>query len=303
MTGENSISLKEYLRLSKRRQKTPLIIEEYDDFILKVWAFSDLRAAAEDNFRANRHLAKNNRGALPLGWGQIKWHVKDSGPPVNIVSQIAKLRHGDVDHLIHNLRKILSRIRQKESLSRVQQIDSHCLRWLTRQPGRSPIEKAGARQEILAVTRVENFDTLENRVLKDFLVRSSSSMTLYLRKYARQYPNHETIRTVVRFNNLCMEGLSLPVMDSIRSLYELPQPNYVLQQDVRYSKIWRDYCRLIRQEEIAEKLWSKRAQCLLYYSRCLEGISLHCSPRAKYHAPIWFNELDGKNDILDKPWW
>lgn len=303
MLDPSAISLKEYLRLSKRRQKNPLIIPEYDDFILKIWTFFDLRATAEDNFRKHKYLAKNNRGALPLNWRQIADRLEDSGPPVNVVSQIAKLRYGDVDHIIRNLRKVLNRVRQKESLSRVQQIDSHCLRWLVRQPGRSAIEKAGSRQEILAIIRVENFDTLENRVLKDFLLRASSASAFYLRKYAFRYPDHALIRAVTKFNNLCAMGLSLPVMENIRPLYDMPQPNYVLQQDMRYSKVWCDYCKLIRQEEIAEKLWDKRKECLDDYSKSLNGLALHCSPFAKYHAPIWFNELDGKRDILDKPWW
>ncbi len=303
MSEPGDISIKEYLRLTRRLQKNPLIIEVYDDFILKTWALFDLRSRAEDSFTKNRNVAYSPRKALPLGWLDIRSCLESSDPPADIITQIAKKRYADIDHLLSNLRKVLRRVRQKEALGRVQQIDAHCLRWLTRQPGRSPREKAGSRQEILAVTRVEYYNTLENRVLKDFMVRASASAIMYLRKYAEQYDGHKTIREVRRFSNLCREGLTLPLMNGVGSLEGMPQPNYVLQQDSRYSKVWKDYCRMIRQEEVVAKLWEKREECLSAYENCVNGVGLHNSSRARYHAPIWFNDLDGRHQILDSPWW
>lgn len=303
MTTESDISFHEYLQLCRRQTKNIIPIDSYDDFLLKIWDFFSFRAAAEDAFRKSRHTAYSVHGPLPLSWEGVKDVLHYGGPPEHVLTQIAKRRYENTEHLIRNLRKVLRRIREKEPIGRVQQIDAQCLRWLTRQPGRSHIEKAGLKQEILAVTRVENYNTLENRVLKDFMLRALSASRIYLRRYKEQYVNHATLIAVTKFQNLCLLGLSDPVMESVQPLHELPQPNYVLQQDVHYSQVWKDYCKLLRQDEVAEKLWEQRSECLSLYQKIIDGIPLHCSPKAKYHAPLWFNELDGRKPLIDKPYW
>ncbi len=80
----------------------------------------------------------------------------------------------------------------------------HCLRWLCRQPGYDAIEKAGAKQRILAITRRENYNTLENRgIFKDFLMRCSRETDQYLRKNQNRFLKHEKIKYVRRLHNLC----------------------------------------------------------------------------------------------------
>ncbi|MBK8536900.1 MAG: hypothetical protein IPL59_18485 [Candidatus Competibacteraceae bacterium] len=84
----------------------------------------------------------------------------------------------------------------------------------------------------------ENLDTLENRVLKDFLRLSIEEGRIYLRANER-YGNTERIRLVNRYLALCRRHH--------RELYDLGisnpahpvTPNYVLQQDARYQVIWR----------------------------------------------------------------
>lgn len=302
MASVEDTSLKEYLRLSARKTKDPVIIGEYDDFLLQLWTFFELRSAAEEYYDKHRYVAKSRQGALPLHWRDIKNVLEHGGPPEQLITRIAKKDFACVDALIKNMRKVLSRIREKVSIGRVQQMDAHCLKWFIRQPGRNAIEKAGAKQQILGVVRIENYDTLENRILKDFLLRCASLASLYLRAN-KKWEGHATYTSVRRFKNLCEAGLSLEVMDSIRSIYELPQPNYVLQQDRLYSKIWTSYCQLLRQEEVAENLWQRHEEVGDLYAKCIGGIKLHCSPRAKYDTPLWFNDMDGKKDLIDNPCW
>lgn len=300
-------TLREYLRL--QRKKVPPCIDEYDTFLLQLWTFFELRSAAEDYYDKHRHLAKNRNAALPLPWTEIKRVLVENKtePPVLPITRIAKNNFADVDELIRNLRKVLSRVREKVNIGRVQQIDSQCLRWLTRQPGRDAVEKAGARQEILAVVRVENYDTIENRVFKDFLQRCLDLSSLYIRvngqKHEGRWKDHATLKMVARFRGLCAAGLSLEIMDSVAALHEMPQPNYVLQQDRLYSKIWKAYCTLLRQEDVADKLWKHRDELNDLYGKCTNGVSVHCLPRAKYQTNIWFNDIDGKRPILENPCW
>lgn len=329
------ISFRDYLRQRRRGKISPEPV--YDGFLEKVACFFDLRAASEEWFHDHPWVAKSKQRALPLPWERISEIMipPEDTPRETLISQIAKRCLVDVENLLHNMRKVLSRVQQKIPIGQVQQLDAHCLRWLTRQPGRTKLEKAGNRQEILGVVRVENYDTLENRVLKDFLARCLPLADKYLNDYynvlvknlASRYPEYRdsdyvadhlplSVHTVARFRNLCVGGLKFPVMEMIRPLSELPTPNYVLQQDRRYSQIWKMYCRILRQEVVAEKLWNSRQALEEIYSilddttvpkaptgNFVGGTGLHCNSTAKYQAPIWFNDIDGSKPLVENPWW
>ena len=295
---------REYLRLQGAMVGNPPQDDEYDDFILKVWEFFDLRARAEDYFQVHPYVAKSAQGALPLPWREIKSAFEKSGPPETVLTLVAKRHYGTIDAIVGNIRKVLARERSKVQIGRVQQIDSHCLRWLTRQPGYSPIEKAGARQEILGVVRRENFDTLENRVLKDFLRRCLALSSVYLRKNDKaEWGKEATIIAVRRLKALCIGALEQPEFEKVKSVSELPQPNYVLQQDRLYSRIWGEYLKILREEDVAERLWDRRDDVANLYDKLHEGVPIHCSPYAQYDTYIWFNQLDGRNSIVEGQIW
>lgn len=305
MISIENTSLKEYIHLLAKRVKDPPFVPEYDEFLLKVWTFFSLRVEAESFYKDNKHCALSPTGALPVSWHLVKKvFFRDQEPPEQMITLIAKTYYNDVYAILQNMRKVLNRVRQKVAIGRVQQVDSHCLRWLTRQPGRSAAEKGGSRQEILGIVRVENYNTLENRVLKDFLFRCLALSTMYLRQYDKQdCHGHVNIKAVVRFKNLCVSGLSSSEFENVADIREFPQPNYVLQQDRLYSKIWRAYSDIMKQEDVAEKLWGQKQDVDDLYDNCVRGIPLHCSPRAKFNTPLWMNVLDGKKEIFENPIW
>jgi len=152
--------------------------------------------------------------------------------------------------------------------------------------------------------RRENFNTLENRVFKDFLTRTKHEANLYLRKNdLKLFQDHKTTKGVKRLGSVCAEGLREPIMEEIAAVQELPIPNYVLRQERRYSKIWKAYCELVRQADIAERLWLRRKELAETVEELNNVVSIHTNPRAEYHCPIWFNPLNGKYDLLDKPFY
>lgn len=295
---------REYLRLQGAMVGTPPQDDEYDEFILKVWEIFDLRVHAEEYFQTHQYVAITARGALPLPWLEIKSALEKAGPPETVLTLIAKRHFGTIDTLVVNIRKVLSRERSKVPIGRVQQIDPHCLRWLTRQPGYSPIEKAGARQTILGVVRRENYDTVENRVLKDFLRRCLALASIYIRKNDRpEWEREATIIAVKRLKALCVGALGLPEFEKVKAVSDLPQPNYVLQQDRLYSHIWEEYLKILRDEEVAERLWDRREEIEDLYAKIHGGLTVHCSPCARYDTLVWFNELDGRKPIVEAPIW
>lgn len=280
-------------------------IPEFDTFRPQVDIFIKLRVAAENAFRTRRHIAKARRDALPLDWAEIKPIVFPGAdtPFENLVTKIARECLAEAEDILRDLRKVLVREREKVALGMVQQVDAHCLRWLSKQPGRDKIEKAGAKQRILAVIRREDYNTLENRVFKDFLARAGNEAAQYLHEHAPTFKDHETIKRVRRLHNLSKEGEREPLLSVVGGLRELPLPNYVLRQERRYSKIWKAYVELVRHAAVAERLWARRDEVQATLARLKEESAKHTDPGALYKCPVWFNVLDGKHELLDKPFY
>lgn len=179
-------------------------------------------------------------------------------PPMSLIVEIADNEFNTIKKVGENLNRILRRERKRVSLDRAQQIDTQCVRWLSRQPGNSPIQKAGPKQQILAVVRNENFNTLENRVFKKYLKLCVNNSTAYIREYSKRFKNNKRLKSVERLKNLCEMILSLPEFETISSINSAVQPNFVLQNNPSYRRIWDYYQRLMDRESIMDALWLNR---------------------------------------------
>jgi hypothetical protein len=179
--------------------------------------------------------------------------------PSSLILTICEEVSRDLEVLVRKPRMFLQRVRRKVPLGRAQQLDSACLSWLIKKPGRTAIEKAGSAQEILAVVREESFDTLENRVLKDFLRRAGRAGGEYLRDCA-EYSGSSRVKTVERFSRSVARYTQFEVFKGVRSVSSASSPNYVLQHDERYSKIWKAYQDLVRRQATLEHLYEWRSR-------------------------------------------
>lgn len=300
MSKYTAIELRAYLKRAE-----PSTIEEFDNFRKLIDDIIKLRLEAERLHKNEPNRAKSRSGALPLDWLRIKeilFPPQDT-PPEELVTQISRECLAEVEEICRDLRKVLIRERAKVPIGNVQQVDSHCLRWLTTQPGRNAVEKAGIKQRILAIIRNDNYNTLENRVFKDFLLRVEHEASIYIKKYSNRFSGHKTIKDVDKLRRICSHGLREPIMESVGAMRELPVPNYVLRQERRYSKIWKAYCELIRQADIAVRLWEQRDRLTETFEKMRYETEFQNDPRAKYEHHLWINPLDGKQQLLDKPFY
>ncbi len=154
-------------------------------------------------------------------------------------------------------RHTLRRERQMQFLGRIQEVDSSCLRWLARQPGRTLAEKAGVKQLALGVFRVEDVDTPENRVVRDLLIRAGYACDRYLREH-RSAEEHPRVALVKRFQSLLRRLAITTPISQAAPLVGIPQPNYVLLHDARYQIIWKAYLQLVRQQLLEDHVWRWR---------------------------------------------
>ena len=188
-----------------------------------------------------------------------EWHVSadSANPRMSLIVKLARDIGETLQSVCRNPRRVLRRERQFQRLDRVREIDGGCLRWLARQPGVTVAEKAGSRQECLAIARVENIDTLENRVVRDLLLRANHACQKYLREH-RQAKSHSRVESVAKFRSLISGLLKSSPISEVAALSAVPEPNYVLQMDGRYSVLWVAYQLLVRQQMLEDNVWRWR---------------------------------------------
>ena len=153
--------------------------------------------------------------------------------------------------LCRSMRKILSGKRMMLPLSRVKELDQSCIRFLIKQPGDTLKQKVAANDfKMMGIARVEKYDLLENRVLKDFLYRAQRECEKYLSEFSHDSKvyNSERVKKVILLERQIAIILKNPVWNEITRQNTLPGPNYVLQNEKRYKVIWKYYLTLIRQE-------------------------------------------------------
>lgn len=235
--------------------ESPLLdaLEQFAQFVDEIYdAPQDRDVAWEGN--PNR-VAIRSVGRVVCKWRHA---VKPNRPPSALIVRLARRLPSVLSDVTQHPKRVLQRRRAMEPINRLRELDSSCVRWLTRQPGNTLAEKSGHRRAVLAVQRYESVDTLENRVVLDLLKRCSKLASSYLRQHQARYPNHPWIRMTDEFSRLCRRLESLPQLRDVSGLPSLPKPNYVLLHETRYKQIWRSYTEVIRQQRRRQHLWTWR---------------------------------------------
>jgi Domain of unknown function (DUF2357) len=179
---------------------------------------------------------------------------KSRTPPLSLVVRLADEIPDILERVCSAPRVVLRRQRELEAATRIQQVDSACIRWIGRQPGRTLPEKAGPRQRLMGVVRREDCDTAENRVVLDLLIRCKRAGELYVARH-REFAAHKRLVMVRRFVRLCDGLIRQSHIAVVGRLVGIAQPNYVLQHEPRYRILWDAYQRLVRHEKVTQSSW------------------------------------------------
>ncbi|WP_262031062.1 DUF2357 domain-containing protein [Microvirga sp. Mcv34] len=219
-----------------------------------------IRSLIDDEVGELEHQAVGRKlvaSAVPWPVVARKWceaYDIDHPPPLDVIVRHAEMLPRTIEALAGHPRRILSRVRERLPVSRVQELDPACLAWYVRQPGSTTAEKAGARQTILAVSRQESFDTLENRVLRAYLALAAHAARSYAELH-RKLGTSERMRIVSRYERLSRRLERDLAEAGIRPPSGPVVPNYVLSQDNRYRKVWDGYQELLRRRQDEDDVW------------------------------------------------
>jgi hypothetical protein len=177
-------------------------------------------------------------------------------------------------------RRLLNRARELVPLSRVEELDTHCMEWLSHQPGRTTAQRAGPRQRIMAIARYENLDTLENRVFRNLLERTDAAARDYLRQNSNRRLDVDTrgrtsrYRLVERYSRECRRLAREMDALGVTRLEGLVQPNFVLMQDDRYKFVWSAWQQIVKRDRELDDLWSWQRRAWAEFAKAACGVAL-----------------------------
>ena len=230
------------------------LIDDHIDFVREAIDEARLLDAARGDGRIGAGRLLDTAGLVERWVDHLQPHL----PPRRLIARLAEQLVRPLQELATRPRRVLARTRQLQPVAAVQQVDAACLRWISRQPGRTVTEKAGPRQRVLGVQRVEQTNTLENRVVRDVLLRCRNLCQAYIDDYG--HLKHERTEGVRAFGRLVDRTLRDSEFSSVGPLAEPVIPNYVLQQEPRYAAFWRARQMLIYQRRLRDRLfqWRRR---------------------------------------------
>lgn len=205
--------------------------------------------------------------------------LEASDPRMALIVHIAEAMRRQLRVTVEAARKVLIRERRILPAGRVTETDTACLRWYVRQPGETMAEKAASNhQALLGITRKETYNTLENRVLKDFLSRCTQESKRYLGTEVGEDQTLMKSRRTSRvrsFRHLCSNLRRIPFLEDVAKPPPGMKANYVLQNDSRYRQIWQFYVRLLRQEDEEDKMWDWQSRTWADVARLLVNAALY----------------------------
>ena len=232
------------------------------------------------NFDDVKQLANSRNGYVTwdsvVTWlGLEEEEEDDTEPRRALISDIAERFSRTILENARHLRRILLRDHGLVPVHEIRQFDDRSMRWYVRQPGETLAEKAGPEQQIYSVIREETFDTLENRVFKDFLTRSIKAANRYVSQFEVEFPNSSRVREVKKYQYLCHQSRALPDFERVKKPLPGVQANYVLQSDERYRKVWIWYQKLLRDQDSEEEVWNWQGRLWADVCRLLMGAAIH----------------------------
>lgn len=237
-------------------------------------------------------------------WSQLagRWGADDENhePRMDIIVRQARKLKPVLEALERGPRKILRRTHRMIPISRLQEMDRRAMTWLIRQPGDTMEERAGDDQRLLGVAREENYDTLENRVLRAYLDLARHHAKDYLERH-RAKANRPRYRLVKEFRAQALRLDRRLQEASVRRAEPGVTANYVLLENPRYRQIWVAWEELLRKKDAEDELWRWQVRSWEEFTALLVVVALQTIPEAQLVAasPLTWREEQSRGSWLD----
>lgn len=164
-------------------------------------------------------------------------------------------------YLLESPRNEIIRSHERMNIYQAREIDSAGIMEISRRPGRTVKEKVAMKPTILAVKREQGADTLENRLLKKYLIRLVNVLD-ERQKCFDELENEDS--TLSRLYSVIRRWLKSEEAERIGKWQNLP-PNNILLHDKNYRKIWRGWQFLLDLDEMVLNDWNNIDRLLSVY--------------------------------------
>jgi hypothetical protein len=252
-----------------------------DSFI--EWQINCFRELAHDGATISiSEMEEKSQKIMRRNWDTVRktWVGFDKSKAfMALIVQLSQKK--DLLRIFHSItlrpRHILLRYRQNTRLHRIQELDSACIRDLAKRPGKTVAEKAGPRQELLAVRRRATVETLENRVFQWVINRMYDRANDYVATNKHLIPiGTDKVKSVQKCGRKCKGWASSETLQSIAfdKLQHPIQPNYSLQMDERYRNVYRTYRKLLKEKQVRDDAWEWQRILWTESARQLVGSTL-----------------------------
>lgn len=164
-------------------------------------------------------------------------------------------------YLLESPKNEIIRSHERMNIYQAREIDSAGIMEISRRPGRTVKEKVAVKPTILAVKREQGADTLENRLLKKYLIRLVNVLD-ERQKCFDELENEDS--TLSRLYSVIRRWLKSEEAERIGKWQNLP-PNNILLHDKNYRKIWRGWQFLLDLDEMILNDWNDIDRLLSVY--------------------------------------
>lgn len=228
-------------------------------------------------------------------WSELsrRWteDAPDDAPRMDVIVRQARRLGPILDALDRAPRRILRRSHRLTPLARVQEMDRRAVTWLIRQPGDTLAERAGDRQRVLAVAREENFDTLENRVLRAYADLARAVAKDYGERHHGKRATRRW-RDVDDFGRRCRRLSRDLAGRGVRLAEPGVTPNFTLLENPRYREVWAAWQALLRRREEEDEIWRWQARSWEEFCALAVMVALQRLPGARLVAAAPLTFLD-----------
>ena len=213
-------------------------------------------------------------------WNDIREFIENSAEEprdakLALIIEISDVFGSSIEAIVGSMNAVLNRERTMQDVSRAKEFDSQCIKSISRNPGSTLREKIGSQKKILSARRVHNYDSFENRILKDFLYRCSIEAGRYFRNTQWRFRSSKRVRLANAFADTCRRLLNDERFSHVRSPNLGDPPSYVILHNAKYRKVWNYYLRLLRLQEERDDLWRWQNRTWAEINRLLVSVCLY----------------------------
>lgn len=176
--------------------------------------------------------------------------------PTDLLSLAASELVRPLTRILANPTSRVTRDHVMQPVHALREVDARSMAWLAQRPGRTIREKLGGRPHALGVVRPMSVATRENRVVRRVLGTLWAQLEPRLANHRSFAPAPDRLKELEELERLCTSRLRASELADVLPADQV-SANNVLLDHADYSRVWRLWQLMRRQQEVLPDLWGR----------------------------------------------